>query len=153
MRYEIASYEVECYEFPILKRVGFDSFMDELETDSKRSSHYHRIYRELYRVASMGLDWALESKAIKMLKQSHGGIPLYELRCLPGTTRVMIYLHSGKPSQLVVLLFDFKGHKASKSIGGIRKQDLEKGQRLAKIAKRLMEEKECGRHEEQELDS
>ena len=144
---------MECYEFPILKRVGCGSFMDELEADSKRSSHYHRIYRELYRVASMGLDWALESKTIKLLKQSHGGIPLYELRCLPGTTRVMIYLHPSKPSQLVVLLFCFTGHKASKSTGGIRKRDLKKGQRLAKIAKKLMEEKERREHGEAKLDS
>ena len=126
--------------------------MAKLETDQKRKPHYALIKNQLKRIGYAGIDWALESKTIKRIKAPNSKVPLYELRCLPETTRVMVHLHPRKKDRLVVLLFDFKGHKAGKSMGGIRKQDVQRGMELAAIAQELMKAEEAEGHEEPKLD-
>ena len=137
--YVIERIQVKGLAFYVLKKTGVDSFIEKMANSPKKRNDLRLILKQLERIEKAGLDWAFSSETLKPLKSS-GSPPVHELRCMPQTNRVMTYLHRKGEETILVLLFDFEGHKASKSMGGINNETLAKGHRLAEIAKELLEQ-------------
>lgn len=76
------------------------------------------------------MEWAKDSETLKLLNAE---LALYELRIKGKIIRVMTYVHN---DQVPVYLFDFEGHQGK--TGQIRKEHMEKAQKLAKIAKECL---------------
>lgn len=115
-----------------------NTFIDDLAANIRKKSMAREIVSVAIRLAERGTAWALECKVLKRLHCDGGTLAIYELKIHRSVYRVMTYLHNDV-SRTPVLLFAFSGH-TSKKAGGIRKEELKRGQRLAAIAKRLMEE-------------
>jgi len=137
--YEIELFKLDNATYRVLKHVNRKSFIDKIANDPKRNHERKLMFSQLNRLGSNGIDWALRADILKRIKDNGGALPLYELRCLPGLGRIMVYLHNGSNHRTPVLLFEFTAHKASKSVGGMREETLLKGQQLAAKAKALME--------------
>ena len=127
----------------ILKECGKESFFAALAKDPNQSSKASLIERAASRLVANGINWALASKTLKLLKGATGSIAVYELRVKAKVYRVMTYLHNDV-SRTPILLFDFNGH-VRKSKGGIPDAIIARGETLAMIAKQLLEEESGGR--------
>lgn len=123
-----------------LREKGSESFIESLNRGKTRQ-RAAAIVRSIERLLQNGLDWGFASKTVKRLHGNYGDIVLYETRCNGQVIRVMTYIHGGA-NGTPVFLFDFDGHKARSSIGGISHETLRRGEQLAVIAKELMNAQE-----------
>ena len=123
----------------VLARRDKETFISELASNGKTRGKAASITKSVKRLLEYGQEWGFASEVLKgPLSGTHGDILIYEVRCGGRTTvRVMTYRHDD-PEHTLIFLFEFEAHKASKSVGGISSSDLEKGERLAAIARRLM---------------
>lgn len=114
-----------------------DTFLEEMATDPKRREEAALISRSLIRIYENGLDYAVTAGLLKPLKGA-ADVSLFEVKAKRTVFRVMSYV-TNRQDILLVLLFDFKGHRQNAS-EGIPKQTMAKAIELAKIAKQLIEE-------------
>lgn len=137
--YEIVEQSLDsAHSALVLREAGHhDTFLDEMATDHRRKDEAKALKRSLIRIADYGLSWALASETVKLLKTGAPGLLVAEVRVHRRVHRIMAYAHDREDGPLV-LLFPFKGH-TQRSSGGIPEQTLAKGIKLAKIAKRLLE--------------
>ena len=123
------------------KRRDERTFLEEMAADPRRRDETGGIVRALRRLLQNGVDWGFESGTLKFL-QGTTDIALYELKAKAQTYRVMTYVHGGKVRS-PILLCAFRAHQ-SKQAGGVLKQDRERGEELARIARNLMLAEEKG---------
>lgn len=137
--YELVSQKLDStHNVLVLKQIGEDTFFDEMANDHRRKDEAASLRRSLIRLSTYGISWGLDSESIKILKGIRADILLCEVKVKRKTYRIMAYLHDKRRGPFV-LLTDFEGHK-QRAAGGIPKQVMEKGERLALIAKGLLEQ-------------
>lgn len=114
-----------------------ETFLDVMSSDPKRREEAAVIARCLIRIYENGLDYAVAAGLLKPLKGAKG-VALFEVKAKRTVFRIMSYA-AGRPEAIIVLLFDFEGHRRHSS-GGIPQTTMNKALELAQIAKRLIEE-------------
>ncbi|MCH3943875.1 MAG: hypothetical protein WAY93_09240 [Atopobiaceae bacterium] len=141
--YRIVPFGLGGVSMLVLTKVGSEPFIKELCTNGKTRGDASLIARSVKRLLISGQEWGFQSGGLKgPLHGVRGEIALYEVRCAKKRTvlRLMTYLHNDS-ERTPVFLFEFKGHQASESIGGIPPADLRRGEDLAVIARQLMKAK------------
>lgn len=130
--YDLAPYELTGgFTVYVLVREGQEDFLAQMAGRPKTSGRAGLILTTLERIGAAGIGQSLRARFIRMLRADVG---MVEVRVAGKVIRVMSYLHEGTD---LVLLFDFDGHQGGNKVP---RQVMEKGERLARIARACMEE-------------
>lgn len=118
----------------VLAPDGADDFIDVLEKKPKQRDRLRLIKLTLEKLISRGFSASIRGRQIRILE---GSIGLAEIAIAGKVIRVMCYVHEIESNPTPVLLFDFDGHQGSDKIS---KTLMEKGRKLAGVARLCMEE-------------
>lgn len=132
MEYEIVSYDLTDGRKMYVLSNKDRTFIDDLSNDAKKLMVARDVYAMADKIALYGIEWALRTETLKTIKSN---ISLLELRIKGKVTRVMVYLYEETQP---IYLFDFKGHQGKS--GHIKRNVLERAERLAIIAENAMKE-------------
>lgn len=110
-------------------------FLERMQESKKGRQRHALIIRTLERIQLKGIPLSERTQVVKLLDAS---LCVAEVRVTGKVIRVMSYIHArGGSNAELVLLFDFDGHQGTNKVP---KRLLEKGRRLAEIARRNMED-------------
>lgn len=124
----------------VLCEDGRQSFLDTLQGDIRRRNEASALRSKAIRLVNAPMQARIETGLIKRLHGVTGDVALFELRVKANVYRIMTYIHKDS-KRTPVLLFDFRAHRVRAS-GGIPKKEIEKGVRLARIARDLMDKED-----------
>ncbi len=137
--YEIVRHPLDkVHNTLVLKKVAQDeTFLVEMARSKKHVDEAAALRKVLIRLARSGLEWGFDSGTIKTLKGITADVLICEVKVKRKVYRIMAYLHNKEKGPLV-LLFPFHGH-VQKAAGGIPQTTIDKAERLARVAKELIE--------------
>lgn len=133
--YEVRAHAMLGGRILVLAKEGQEDFLERLGSDPKSSELFSLICRTVERIAQRGVGRCVGRQ--NFVRVLDGSLGLVEVKVRGRRVRVMSYLHGSGPSQELVLLFEFTGHQGS---AHIPRKDVQRGRRLAAIARECMEE-------------
>lgn len=133
----LTDYEIRAHQFFetrifALAKAGKEDFLEKLERKPKSHERLRLILGTVEKVSARGLSACIG--AGNFVRLLDGSLGLAEVKVSGKVIRVMCYCQTGK-EELLVLLFDFDGHKGKS--GAIAPDIMDKGRKLARIAGEL----------------
>lgn len=131
--YKIRSHGMMCGTdvLVLMPESNDEDFLERMEASPKGRGRFRLILRTIEKIGQAGIAM---SRHVGFIRTIDGPLGLVEVAVSGKVVRVMSYLHD---ESALVLLFDFDGHQGSDKI---KRKDLERGRRLAAIARKCMEE-------------
>jgi len=134
--YELVDHLTGGEHYLALGRIGRPDVIDEMQEKPELNEALYMALTSASKVRSGGIQFGLRTKIITPVTSS---LYLYELKARSTVWRVLAYLHrSGARRVEPVMLFHVRGHQGK--TGRLPKSVVDKGKRLAVIARKLMEE-------------
>jgi hypothetical protein len=136
--YEIRSHEQMGTTILVLAKTGSQDFLEKMKRDKRKKQTLRLIIETMEGIKRRGINKCIgRSNFIRSIAPDVG---LMEVRVPGKVIRVMTYVGEVEGKTDAVLLFDFTAHGGK--TGKISPRHIDKGKRLAKIAKECIEEDE-----------
>ena len=124
---------MRCYE--LIPRPNGKSHIEAWSRDPRKKQTLSKLLLQLHKIKQYGIAHSIQANKLTPIDR---GVGLYEIKGYDGVIREMSFCACQAGNELeIVLLFPFRGHQGTDKM---KKSEMEKGKRLSRIARELLED-------------